>query len=252
MRTNLPVVLAIAGYDPSSGAGVTADIKTAAAHGCFGITCITALTVQTTQGVRRVEAVQDDVVRQTLKELADDFDIAAVRIGMLGCAASAVADCLELTRPKNVVLDPVIKSSSGADLISADGLGTLRDRLIPLATVITPNVNEALALTGEGDRKGSALKLHEMGAGAVVITGGHLDEAVDLLLFNGKFEEFRAPKIRSKSTHGTGCAFATSLACGLAKGIPVQEAVIQAKAFVRKAIQSAVAIGKGVGPLNLS
>jgi hydroxymethylpyrimidine/phosphomethylpyrimidine kinase len=248
-ENNPQVVLSIAGYDPSSGAGISADIKTAAAHGCFAITCITALTVQTTQGVRRVESFRDDVVRETLRELADDFDIAAVRIGMLGCAASAVADFLESARLKNVVLDPVIKSSSGADLISADGLRTLSERLIPLATVVTPNIDEAFALTDENDPQRSARKLHEMGAGAVVITGGHLDEVVDLLFADGRFEEFRAPKIQSKSTHGTGCAFATSIACELAKGLTVRESVIQAKAFVRNAIQSAVSVGKGVGPV---
>lgn len=246
-----PVLLSIAGYDPSSGAGITADIKTAAAHGCFAVTCITALTVQTTQGVRRVEPVRDDVVRETLKELADDFDIVAVRIGMLDCAAAAVADFLETLRLKNVVLDPVIKSSSGADLLSADGLRILRERLIPLATVVTPNVDEALVLTGESDRYQSARKLHQMGARAVVVTGGHLDEAVDLLFSNDSFEEFRAPKVQSKSTHGTGCAFATSLACGLATGMPLRNAVLQAKAFVRRAIESATPIGKGVGPLKL-
>jgi hydroxymethylpyrimidine/phosphomethylpyrimidine kinase len=248
-KNNLPVVLSIAGYDPSSGAGVTADIKTTAAHGCFAVTCITALTVQTTQGVRRVESVLDDVVRQTLDELANDFDIAAVRIGMLGCAASAVANFLESANLKKVVLDPVIKSSSGADLINADGLRTLRERLIPLATVVTPNIDEALALTGENDPQMSARKLQELGAGAVVITGGHLNEAIDLLFLDGKFEEFRAPKIQSKSTHGTGCAFATSLACGLAKGKTVREAVIEAKAFARNAIESAISVGKGVGPV---
>jgi hydroxymethylpyrimidine/phosphomethylpyrimidine kinase len=244
-----PVVLSIAGYDPSSGAGMTADIKTASAHGCFAVTCITALTVQTTQGVRNVEPVQDDVIRRTLEDLASDFHIAAVRIGMLGCAASAVADSLESARLNNVVLDPIIKSSSGADLISAEGLRVLCERLIPLATVVTPNVDEALALTGDKDLQKSARKLHEMGAGAVVITGGHLNEAADLLFADGKLEEFRAPKIQSKSTHGTGCAFATSIACGLAKGMTVRESVIQAKAFVRSAIDSAVRIGKGVGPV---
>src|SRR3954471_15250238 len=120
-----PIILSIAGYDPSSGAGITADVKTAAAHGCFAITCITALTIQTTQGVRDVEAVRSEVVRRTLEELNDDFDIAAVRIGMLGSAASVVADFLESTKLKNVVLDPVIKSSSGAELINADGLRIL-------------------------------------------------------------------------------------------------------------------------------
>jgi hydroxymethylpyrimidine/phosphomethylpyrimidine kinase len=186
-----------------------------------------------------------------LEELASDFDIAAVRIGMLGSGASTVADFLESARLHNVVLDPVVRSSSGADLIGADGLRVLCERLVPLATVITPNVDEAFALTGERDRRRSAQKLHEMGAQVVVVTGGHLDEAIDLLLCGGQCEEFRAPKLPSNSTHGTGCAFAMSVACGLAKGMPVREAVTGAKQFVQQAIQTAYPIGKGIGPLNL-
>src|SRR3954470_3154691 len=249
MPTAPPVGLSIAGYDPSSGAGITADVKTAAAHGCFAITCITALTIQTTQGVRDVEAVRSEVIRRTLEELNDDFEIPAVRIGLLGSAASVVADFLESTKLNNVVLDPVIKSSSGAELIDAEGLRILRERLIPLSSVVTPNVDEAYALSGTKDHRQAARVLHEMGAKSVVITGGHLDEAVDLLFIDGQFEEFRGPKILSKSTHGTGCAFATSVACGLAKGMSVREAVVVAKEFVRRAIESATPIGKGVGPV---
>jgi hydroxymethylpyrimidine/phosphomethylpyrimidine kinase len=253
MPSTPPVVLSIAGYDPSSGAGITADVKTVAAHGCFAITCITALTIQTTQGVRGVEPVTEEVIRRTLQELNSDFEIAAVRIGMLGSAAAVVADFLQSASLKNVVLDPVIKSSSGADLIDADGLRVLRERLIPLSSVITPNVDESFALTGKRDTREAARALHKLGAPAVVVTGGHLEETVDLLsIAEVVMEEFRGPKIESKSTHGTGCAFATSLACGLAKGMSVRGAVIQAKAFVRRAIESAVTIGRGAGPVNAS
>ena len=248
--TNSPkVVLSIAGYDPSSGAGITADVKTAAAHGCFAVACISAMTIQSTQGVRAVEAIPDDMIRRTLEELNADFEIAAVRIGMLGWAAPVVADFLESAKLPNVVLDPVIKSSSGANLIDATGLHTLRARLLKMSTVVTPNVDEALALTGVTDRQEAARILHEMGAKTVVITGGHLKEAIDLIYVDGKFEELRAPKIKSKSTHGTGCAFAMSVACGLAKGISVREAVVEAKAFVRRAIESAPQVGKGTGPV---
>lgn len=249
MTTAPKIVLSIAGYDPSSGAGITADVKTAEAQGCFAVSCITALTTQTTQGVTGMEPVPDEVIRRTLQELHDDLEIAAVRIGMLGWAAPVVADFLESAKLPNVVLDPVIKSSSGTNLIDATGLHTLRLRLLPMSTVVTPNVDEALALTGQVDRQEAARVLHEMGAKAVVITGGHLSEAVDLLFVEGKFEELRAPKIRSKSTHGTGCAFATSVACGLAKGLTTREAVADAKAFVRRAIESAPQVGKGTGPV---
>jgi len=252
MPATPPVVLSIAGYDPSSGAGVTADIKTIAAHGCYGITCITALTIQTTQGVSGVEPVRAEVVRRTLEELAGDFGIAAVRIGMLGSGdvAAAVSDFLQLAQLKNVVLDPIVKSSSGTDLIDARGQQILRERLLKLADVVTPNVDEAAVLTGLSDRREGAKQLHDLGAKVVVVTGGHLQQAVDLLYHNGEFEELKAPKIQSRSTHGTGCAFATAIACELAKGNPVRDAVISAKAYVRDAILRAYPIGKGTGPLN--
>src|SRR5215470_6904584 len=145
-----PVVLAIAGYDPSSGAGITADIKTISAHGCYGITCITALTVQSTAGVRRVEAIAGRTIAETLEELAADMEIAAIKVGMLASleAARAVAEFLERREPRHVVLDPVLRSSSGATLLSADGVQILKDELLALATVITPNIDEAAQLTG--------------------------------------------------------------------------------------------------------
>ena len=143
-------MLSIAGFDPSSGAGITADIKTIAAHGCYGATCITALTVQTTQGVRAVEAVKPEIIRATLRELAADLSFSAVRIGMLGSAAvvEAVSEFLESTRPPNVVLDPVVRSSSGAELLEAAGVALLKRRLLPLVSVVTPNVDEVAVLSG--------------------------------------------------------------------------------------------------------
>jgi len=253
-----PVVLSIAGFDPSSGAGVTADVQTILTHGCYPVSCITALTVQSTQGVKRVEPVAAGMVRDTLRELAKDFRIASVRIGMLGSGevAKAVADFLIPAGIEHVVLDPVLKSSSGADLIDQAGQKVIREKLLPLAEVITPNLDEAAALIGSPVRTPKEIhaaprKLHAMGARGVVITGGHREEAVDLLSFQGKVEEFWAEKIESRSTHGTGCAFATAIACGLAKGKPVREAVIEAKRFVRQAIENAVPLGKGIGPMKL-
>ena len=145
------VVLSIAGYDPSSGAGITADVKTAAALGCYAVTCITALTVQSTQGVFGVEPVRPELVRETLFRLADDVEFAAVRIGMLGSGevAEVVADFLRQVKPRNVVLDPVLRSSSGANLIDAAGLAAIRSQLLPLCDVITPNLDEATELAGE-------------------------------------------------------------------------------------------------------
>ena len=274
MAERPPVVLTIAGFDPSSGAGVTADIKTIAAHGCYGVACITALTVQSTSGVRRVEAVDSGLVTETLEDLAEDLDIAAVRIGMLGSgkAVKAVADFLSApgaspdrgnhsnkARLPNIVLDPIFRSSSGAELLDGPGIKLLVERLIPLADVVTPNIDEAAAITGinvkdlEG-MKDAAAKLHEMGTPAVVITGGHLEKAIDLLSFTTKRgveqEVFKAERQRSNSTHGTGCAFATAMACHLALDRGLAEAALLAKTYVSAAITNGHPLGRGTGPVN--
>jgi hydroxymethylpyrimidine kinase/phosphomethylpyrimidine kinase len=277
-------VLSIAGYDPSSGAGVTADIKTAAAFGCYAVTCITALTVQSTQGVFSVEPVAAATVRGTLLRLQQDFDIAAVRIGMLGSGAAAeeVAGFLELERLPNVVLDPILRSSSGTPLMDSAGLDVLRSRLLPLADVITPNIEEAAILAGleplgpgaswreaESRIRECALRLNEQGARAVLVTGGHLAEPVDFLSLGYSYElrspirstvaqeqraahghVFRGEHIQSRATHGTGCALAMGIACCLAHGSDLVDAVRQAKAFVQQAMERAYPLGKGNGPVN--
>ena len=254
-----PVVLTIAGFDPSSGAGVTADLKTMAAHDFYGVACITALTVQSTQGVRRVEAVAGELVRETLDELAKDFEIAAVHIGMLGDQdiVQVVGDFLNRQRAANVVLDPVLRSSSGKALLEGGALSL--EQLFPLAALVTPNIDEASEMTGLPvtnleEMRRAAERLHTKGARAVVVTGGHLNPAVDLLSCAGEAgptqEEFSGPQLRSKSTHGTGCAFATAVACQLAHGKTVREAVFLAKAYVAGAIANAYPVGKGIGPLN--
>jgi hydroxymethylpyrimidine/phosphomethylpyrimidine kinase len=261
MASAPPVVLTIAGFDPSSGAGVTADIKTIAAHACYGVACTTALTVQSTAGVRRVEPVSPDLVSQTLQELVSDIEIAAIHIGMLGSGrvVRAVADFLSDRKPPNVVLDPILKSSSGADLLDASGARLLVQRLLPLATVVTPNVDEASALTGLAvgnldQMRAAAHKLHDLGSAAVVITGGHLEKAIDLLSFTTKKgveqEVFKSVRLRSNSTHGTGCAFATSVACHLALGRGLPEAVLLAKAYVAATISNAHPLGHGTGPVH--
>jgi hydroxymethylpyrimidine/phosphomethylpyrimidine kinase len=261
MAPPVPVVLTIAGFDPSSGAGVTADIKTIAAHGCYGVSCITALTVQSTAGVRRAEAVSPNLLAEALEELHSDIEISAVHIGMLGSGkiARVVSDFLEKAKLENIVLDPVMKSSSGADLIDARGARLLIERLLPLATVVTPNVDEAafltgLAVTSLDQMRQAAIKLHDMGAANVVITGGHLEKAIDLLSFTSRRgveqEVFKSDKQRSNSTHGTGCAFSTAMACHLARGRGLPEAVLLAKAYVAAAIVNAHPLGHGVGPVH--
>ena len=272
MAEKPPVVVTIAGFDPSSGAGVTADIKTIAAHSCYGVGCITALTVQSTSGVKRVEASDPALVTETLEELSTDFEIAAVHVGMLGNGkvVRAVADFLS-SKPAgragssrraglpNVVLDPVLKASSGAELLDSAGTKLMMERLIPLCDVITPNVYEAALLTGikvkePEEMKAAATKLHEMGAQAVVITGGDLEKAIDLLSFPSKQgiqqEIFKAERQRSNSTHGTGCAFATAMACHLAQDRGLAEATLLAKTYVTAAITNGQPLGKGIGPVH--
>jgi hydroxymethylpyrimidine/phosphomethylpyrimidine kinase len=255
------VVLTIAGFDPSSGAGVTADIKTIAAHGCYGVACITAMTVPSTAGVRKVEACDAAWVTDTLQELASDVKIAGVHIGMLGSGrvARAVAEFLRRRKQPNVVLDPILQASSGAALLDADGTKVLASELLPLATAVTPNVDEAAVLTGmpvtnPEQMRAAAVKLHQMGAESVVITGGHLDKAIDLLSFQTKRgveqEVFKSERQRSNSTHGTGCAFATAMACHLALDRGLPEAVLLAKAYVSAAISKGHPLGKGVGPVH--
>ncbi len=265
-----PVILSIAGYDPSSGAGVTADIKTAAAFGCYAVTCITALTVQSTQGVFAVERVGPGIVHETLIRLRQDFEIAAARIGMLGSGevAEEVARFLERERLPNVVLDPVLRSSSGTDLIDAAGLEVLRNRLLPLADLITPNIEEAALLanaapllplsawkSAEPQIRELAARLHALGARGVLITGGHLAEPVDFLSIQQPdgdrlAHNFPGKHLDSRSTHGTGCALATALACLLALGTDPVAAVAEAKEYVRQAILQADPLGKGLGPVK--
>ena len=180
-----PIVLSIAGYDPSSGAGITADIKTIAAHGCYGLTCLTALTIQSSQGVCEVRPLEDEIVSRTLQTLAEDLEIAAVRIGMLGSAAvvSSVASNLKRLKLRNIVVDPVLRSSSGALLLGEPGLKVLRDELMLLADVITPNVDEAAILAETAGppanasweavlpwARAAADKLRSTGSMAIVIT----------------------------------------------------------------------------------
>jgi len=276
-----PIVLTIAGFDPSSGAGITADIKTIAAHDCYGVACITALTVQSTQGVSKVKVVDPAIITATLQELASDFTIQGVHIGMLGTEAvvSAVSDFLKDAALPHVVLDPILRSSSGAELLDAPGIRAMIDQLFPLAEVVTPNFEEATLLAGIAVAAGAAAvesansahstvslsaavdsmravarSLHGRGAPNVVVTGGDLEKAVDLLSFTTtrgvEQELFKAERHRSTSTHGTGCAFATALACHLAQGRGLPEAVLLAKAYVSAAIGNAQSIGKGKGPLH--
>jgi hydroxymethylpyrimidine/phosphomethylpyrimidine kinase len=253
-----PILLSIAGFDPSCGAGTAADLKTFAAHNCYGVAAVTAFTIQSTQGVSAVHPTSAPSLRAQFDALAEDMQIAAVKIGMLGTKANAVAVAEFLAEHKfpHVVLDPVAKSTAGnAELIDPAGLKFLRDELLKLVTVITPNIPEAEMLTGFEIRdvpgmKAAAARLVEQGARAVVITGGHLDKPTDVLCEGGNIEIFGSEHLKSANTHGSGCTFSSAIAAQLGLGQHLSQAVILAKAYVTKAIEKSYPVGKGPGPLN--
>jgi len=256
-------VLTIAGFDPSSGAGITADLKTISAHGLYGTACITSLTVQSTRGVRRMEAVPPDLVLETIAALVEDIPPAAVKIGMLGSGriAKVVAGFLKKTCLPNIVLDPVLRSSSGKALLDRSGIRVLQE-LLGLVDVVTPNIEEAGVLAGrtvgnEEDMEEACRTLQRMGAKNAVITGGHLRHPVDVLLgeqTQGIVQRYRHEKVETRSTHGTGCAYSTAIACNLAKGISLAgeegNAIFLAGQYVHAALKEAYPIGKGTGPIN--
>jgi hydroxymethylpyrimidine/phosphomethylpyrimidine kinase len=253
-----PTVLTIAGFDPSCGAGVGADLKTFAAQNCYGVAAITALTVQSTQGVKSVHVTPAATLRAQLDALAEDVHIAAVKIGMLGTRANAVAvgEFLEAANFANIVLDPVMQATAGGpELLDAAGVKYLAEELMRRASVVTPNIAEATLLSGLEIKdvpgmEAAARRLVERGARAVVVKGGHMEKAVDVLFDGTAVTILGGEHVKSEHTHGSGCTFASAIAAQLACGRPLPEAATLAKAYVTKAIESGFAIGKGPGPLD--
>jgi hydroxymethylpyrimidine/phosphomethylpyrimidine kinase len=252
-----PILLTIAGFDPSCGAGTAADLKTFAAHGCYGVAAITSLTVQNTQGVESVHNTPSAELRAQLEALVKDCEIVAVKIGMLGNRSNAavVAEFLDAHKFVHVVHDPVMRSSSGAELLDAAGVKFVATELLKRSTVITPNIPEAEALTGlaikeVADMEVAARKLVEMGARAVIVKGGHMERAIDLLFDGAEPVQLTGDRVKSDNMHGTGCAFASALAAQLASGHSLFEAAALAKAYVTKAIEKGYPIGKGRVPLD--
>ena len=252
-----PILLTIAGFDPSCGAGTVADLKTFAAHGCYGVAAITSLTVQNTQGVEAVHNTPAAELRGQLDILVKDCDIAAVKIGMLGNRGNAavVAEFLDAHKFAIVVRDPVMNSSSGTELLDAGGVKYLTAELLKRASVFTPNVPEAEALTGLeikdlASMEVAARKLVEMGARAVIVKGGHMDRAVDVVFDGNEMVQLGGDTVKIESTHGTGCTFASALTAQLAAGRGLIEAATLAKAYVTKAIEKGYAVGKGRMPLD--
>lgn len=253
-----PIILTIAGFDPSGGAGIAADLKTFVAHDCYGVAAVTALTVQNSQGVKSTHITPAAAVRAQLDALLEDVQIAAVKIGMLGNKANAavVAEFLDRGKFAHVVLDPVARAQSGgAELVDAAGLKYIAEELMKRATVVTPNIAEAEALTGleikdVNAMKEAAQKLFERGARTVLVKGGHMERAIDVFFDGTQMHLIGGDKVKSENTHGSGCTLASAIAAGLAEGKPLNEAVVLAKVYVTKAIEKSYAVGKGPGPLN--
>jgi hydroxymethylpyrimidine/phosphomethylpyrimidine kinase len=259
--------LTIAGYDPSSGAGMTADLQVFAAHGVYGVSAITALTVQSTVGVAAVEPVAPQWLRQTLDALATDLPAQGIKIGMLGSAATVaeVASFLDVkdqvSSPTSfipIVLDPVLTSSSGTILLQPGALELLRFELLPVVGWVTPNWAELAALTGlPVDSLATAeAAMHKLGTLhprlSIVATGGDQARPIDLLrLPDGKITLFEGERVETTSTHGTGCAFSSALLCRLMRGDEPVEAARAAKNYVRVALRQAPRLGHGRGPLHL-
>ena len=257
-----PRVLSIAGSDSGGGAGIQADLKTFAALGCFGMTAITALTAQNTLGVRSIHAVPLQMLADQVDAVVEDIGVDAVKIGMLHSADTVrtVAAALQRHGLRKVVLDPVMLATSGARLIDDAAIDVLVRELFPLATVVTPNLDEAALLAGrplqsEADMEAAARQLIERGAHAVLLKGGHLagDTVSDLLLVRGAAPTWmRAPRIATPNTHGTGCTLSSAIASHLALGAELPAAVERSRAFVRGALEAGARVrtGGGSGPLN--
>ncbi len=251
-------VLTIAGSDSGGGAGIQADLKAITLLGGYGMTVLTALTAQNTLGVQEIHEVPAPFVERQIDSVLSDIGADAVKTGMLANAelVESVSKKIVQYKMKKVVVDPVMISKSGAPLLREEARQALRDRLLPLALVVTPNLMEASALTGLKVRsleqmKQAARQIHALGAKWVVVKGGHLEgKAVDVVFDGKRFEAIEGLRIHTKNTHGTGCTFASALATFLAKGDGVLEAVRKAKGFITISIQSGLDLGKGTGPTN--
>ena len=261
----IPNVLSIAGSDPSGGAGVQADLKTFSALRCYGMAALTALTAQNTIGVTGVHVPPASFVAAQIDAIFDDVRVDAVKIGMLasGEIVEAVASRLRAHGAGNIVLDPVLVATSGDSLGAPDVVDAMKRHLIPLATIITPNVPEAMRLGDEADEpriasdlEALARRIYALGSRAVLVKGGHLtgELAPDVLFDGAVFETFSTPRIDTRNTHGTGCTLSSAMAAQLAHGLSLRDAVAAAKAYLTAALAASSALsvgsGKGHGPVH--
>lgn len=254
----MKTALSIAGSDCSGGAGIQADLKTMTMNGVFAMSAITALTAQNTTGVRAIHEVSPEFLRQQLDAVFEDIRPDAVKLGMLSSPVliEVVAERLRFYRAENIVVDPVMVATSGAQLISAAAVETMKKELLPLATVLTPNIPEAEILSGqkileEADMTDAARHISERYGCAVLCKGGHsVNDANDLLYTGGRAKWFYGRRIENPNTHGTGCTLSSAIAANLAKGCTLEEAVRKAKDYISSALSDMLDLGRGSGPMN--
>lgn len=258
MRNYKIPTLTIAGSDSSGGAGVQADLKTFSAVGTYGMSVITAITAQNTQGVFAVEELSEEIIKKQIEVVFDDIEPAAVKIGMVSSPeiVMAIVDSLKKYNPKYLVVDPVMISKSGYALLRPEAKKALIEELIPMAYLLTPNVLEAEEITDTrienvDDMREVGKKILDLGPKYVLMKGGHLDgDAVDVLIGDGVFEIFKEERLDRKNTHGTGCTISSAITSYLALGYDVKEAVALGKVYITEAIRNSFDIGNGVGPVH--
>jgi len=254
----LPVALTIAGSDSGGGAGIQADLKTFAALGVHGTSAITAITAQNTTGVTDILELPVELIREQIRVVVGDIGVQAAKTGMLSSAEiiNAVADSVSEHGITRLVVDPVMVAKGGAKLLRDDAVAALRERLVPLATVITPNIPEAEVLLGRvietiDERRRAAQDLVALGARVAVVKGGHADgDATDVYYDGSRLVELQSERIATTNTHGSGCVFSAAITAALARGLEPIEAVREAKAFITEAIANSLELGKGHGPVN--
>jgi hydroxymethylpyrimidine/phosphomethylpyrimidine kinase len=255
----IPIVLTIAGSDSSAGAGIQADLKAIAANGGYGACVITAVTAQSTRGVTAAAELDLDLIRAQADAVFGDLKVAAVKTGMLASAAviETVAKVLRDWRPPHYVLDPVMVSKTGFALLRPEAVAALGEALLPLATLVTPNVHEAQVLTGTrirtlAEAEEAGRRLVAAGAPAVLVKGGHLEErpATDVLVTPTGVRIFSGENVDARHTHGTGCTYSAAIATQLAHGRSLEDAIVRAKAYVTEAIRAGLPVGQGIGPTD--
>ena len=262
MISAIPIALTIAGSDSSGGAGIQADLKTFSAFGVYGASVITALTAQNTCGVKAVHAPPPDFISAQFNAVIDDLDVRAIKVGMTGGAAAVetVAECLKSCEETPIVVDPVMAAESGASLLDEEGEAAVREKLLPLADLVTPNLHEAARLLGtsvaadEEEMRAQAHSLFAMGPRAVLLKGGHKPgaEAVDIFFDGTKHVRVAMRRVDTANAHGTGCTLASAIAACLAHGTALRDAVFRAKAYITDALAQAdeLQVGQGAGPVH--